>query len=36
MLAAHGVEAQRLQDGLPEWRLAGLPVEVSSDVSDET
>jgi rhodanese-related sulfurtransferase/DNA-binding transcriptional ArsR family regulator len=27
MLREHGFEATRLDDGLPEWRLAGLPVE---------
>ncbi len=26
-LRARGIKARRLQDGLPEWRLAGLPVE---------
>jgi rhodanese-related sulfurtransferase/DNA-binding transcriptional ArsR family regulator len=26
-LRAKGFKAQRLEDGLPEWRLAGLPVE---------
>jgi ArsR family transcriptional regulator len=26
-LRAHGFAARRLQDGLPEWRAAGLPVE---------
>ena len=34
MLTSHGVSAQRLEDGLPEWRLAGLPVETSSDAED--
>jgi DNA-binding transcriptional ArsR family regulator len=34
MLTAHGVAAQRLEDGLPEWRLAGLPVEVSGGTED--
>jgi DNA-binding transcriptional ArsR family regulator len=33
-LTAHGVAAQRLEDGLPEWRLAGLPVETSSGAND--
>jgi rhodanese-related sulfurtransferase/DNA-binding transcriptional ArsR family regulator len=28
-LARHGYRARRLEDGLPEWRLAGLPVEAS-------
>ncbi|OYV75746.1 MAG: ArsR family transcriptional regulator [Chromatiales bacterium 21-64-14] len=26
-LRAHGLRARRLQDGFPEWRAAGLPVE---------
>ncbi len=25
-LRAHGINARRLEDGMPEWRLAGLPV----------
>lgn len=29
LLAAHGYRAQRLQVGFPEWKLLGLPVEVS-------
>ncbi|ABK43620.1 transcriptional regulator, ArsR family [Magnetococcus marinus MC-1] len=29
-LRARGIKARRLQDGLPEWRLAGLPVEGGS------
>ena len=33
-LTAHGIAAQRLEGGLPEWRLAGLPVEASSDTED--
>jgi len=28
-LRARGFKARRLEDGLPEWRAAGLPVEVS-------
>jgi rhodanese-related sulfurtransferase len=28
ILRANGFQARRLADGLPEWRLAGLPVEV--------
>jgi ArsR family transcriptional regulator len=28
MLRARGFKVRRLQDGLPEWRAAGLPVEV--------
>ena len=27
LLRRHGYQARRLQDGLPEWRRAGLPVE---------
>jgi rhodanese-related sulfurtransferase len=30
ILRAHGFRARRLEDGLPEWRLAGLPVEVGA------
>lgn len=30
LLRKHGYQARRLQDGLPEWRRAGLPVEVSA------
>jgi rhodanese-related sulfurtransferase len=26
-LRRHGFDARRLEHGLPEWRLAGLPVE---------
>jgi ArsR family transcriptional regulator len=26
-LRKRGLRARRLQDGLPKWRLAGLPVE---------
>lgn len=29
-LRAHGFKVRRLEDGLPEWRAAGLPVEVDS------
>lgn len=29
LLRRHGFKARRLQDGLPEWRIAGLPVEVA-------
>jgi ArsR family transcriptional regulator len=29
MLRARGFKVRRLQDGMPEWRAAGLPVEVS-------
>jgi rhodanese-related sulfurtransferase/DNA-binding transcriptional ArsR family regulator len=28
LLRAHGLPARRLEDGLPEWRLAGYPVAV--------
>jgi rhodanese-related sulfurtransferase/DNA-binding transcriptional ArsR family regulator len=28
MLRGHGFTARRLEDGLPEWRAAGLPIEV--------
>jgi rhodanese-related sulfurtransferase len=31
LLTANGRKAQRLEDGLPEWRLAGLPIETSHD-----
>jgi rhodanese-related sulfurtransferase len=27
LLRKKGLKARRLQDGLPEWRLAGLPVQ---------
>jgi hypothetical protein len=27
LLRKKGLKARRLQDGLPEWRLAGLPVD---------
>jgi rhodanese-related sulfurtransferase/DNA-binding transcriptional ArsR family regulator len=30
MLRARGFKIRRLEDGLPEWRAAGLPVEVGS------
>jgi len=29
MLRQAGIRARRLEEGLPEWRLAGLPVEVA-------
>lgn len=29
-LRAHGLRAVRLEDGLPEWRAAGLPVEIDA------
>lgn len=29
VLRRHGYQARRLQDGLPEWRRAGLPIETS-------
>jgi rhodanese-related sulfurtransferase/DNA-binding transcriptional ArsR family regulator len=31
LLRAHGLSARRLEDGLPEWRLAGYPVAVGLD-----
>jgi rhodanese-related sulfurtransferase/DNA-binding transcriptional ArsR family regulator len=31
LLRAHGLSARRLEDGLPEWRLAGYPVTVGLD-----
>ena len=31
-LRARGFEARRLEDGLPEWRAAGLPVETGQAV----
>jgi rhodanese-related sulfurtransferase len=31
MLRGHGFRARRLEDGLPEWRLAGLPVANGTD-----
>lgn len=30
MLRAHGFRARRLKDGLPEWRLSGLPTEADA------
>ena len=30
LLRRHGLKARRLEDGLPEWRRAGLPVEVGA------
>lgn len=33
LLRRRGVPARRLQDGLPEWRLAGLPVTIEQEVS---
>lgn len=30
LLRAHGFAARRLEDGLPEWRLAGLPVATAA------
>ncbi|WJW76497.1 metalloregulator ArsR/SmtB family transcription factor [Thiohalobacter sp. IOR34] len=30
-LREKGLKARRLEDGLPEWRLAGLPVETSAE-----
>ena len=31
ILRAHGLRAQRLVDGFPEWRLAGLPVAIGTE-----
>jgi rhodanese-related sulfurtransferase/DNA-binding transcriptional ArsR family regulator len=31
LLRAHGLSARRLEDGLPEWRLAGYPVAIGLD-----
>lgn len=31
LLRAHGLSARRLEDGLPDWRLAGYPVTVGRD-----
>ena len=31
LLRAHGLPARRLEDGMPEWRLAGYPVAVGRD-----
>jgi ArsR family transcriptional regulator len=28
-LRKHGFQARRLEDGMPEWKAAGLPVEVT-------
>jgi rhodanese-related sulfurtransferase/biotin operon repressor len=33
-LRAHGFNTRRLEDGLPEWRAAGLPIELSGEVQD--
>lgn len=30
LLGGHGIRARRLDEGLPEWRLAGLPVAVGA------
>jgi rhodanese-related sulfurtransferase/DNA-binding transcriptional ArsR family regulator len=30
MLRAHGFSARRLEEGLPEWRAAGLPIKIGS------
>lgn len=29
-LRAHGFRVRRLEDGLPEWRAAGLPVDTTA------
>lgn len=31
ILRTHGLRARRLEDGFPEWRLAGLPVAVGAE-----
>lgn len=31
LLDGHGFDARRLEDGLPEWRLAGLPIATGMD-----
>jgi ArsR family transcriptional regulator len=31
LLRRHGFRARRLEDGMPEWRLAGLPVAVGRE-----
>jgi rhodanese-related sulfurtransferase/DNA-binding transcriptional ArsR family regulator len=31
LMRAHGLPARRLEDGLPEWRLAGYPIAVGLD-----
>ena len=31
VLRGHGLRARRLEDGFPEWRLAGLPVAVGAE-----
>jgi rhodanese-related sulfurtransferase len=31
LLSASGVRARRLEDGLPEWRLAGLPIAAGTE-----
>jgi rhodanese-related sulfurtransferase len=33
LLRTHGFRARRLEDGLPEWRLAGLPVAIGVEKS---
>ena len=30
LLRKKGMKARRLSDGMPEWRMAGLPVEVEA------
>jgi rhodanese-related sulfurtransferase len=30
-LRKHGFKARRLEDGLPEWRAAGLPITVGAN-----
>jgi rhodanese-related sulfurtransferase len=31
LLRRNGFRARRLEDGMPEWRLAGLPVAAGQD-----
>ena len=33
LLREHGFHARRLEDGFPEWRLAGLPIAAGEDAS---
>jgi rhodanese-related sulfurtransferase/DNA-binding transcriptional ArsR family regulator len=34
VLTRHGYRARRLEDGFPEWRLAGLPVATGAEAGD--
>ena len=36
LLREHGRAARRLEGGLPEWRMAGLPVEATKTVKEES